>query len=292
MEAKAYGGALGFPSDICLNKIGRKQSAFATRIVYGMKVIDLQCRTLLTAHKIRTFMGLSHSSTTFGSSYSCASFDEDWLLKMKGDKISSHLDGRSVFLVGMMGSGKTTVGKILSEALGYSFVDSDKYVEQTIGGTSVDHIFSQCGENFFRDYESEALQKLSSMRQQVVATGGGAVVRPINWEYMKQGVTVYLDVPLDALARRIAAVGTESRPLLHFDSGDAYTKVFVGLFTLSKKRAQSYASADVTVSVLDIAAALGVDDISDVTPTAIAAEVLVQVEKYIHGNTMSMQMFP
>lgn len=98
---------------------------------------------------------------------------------------------------------------------------------------------------------------------------------------MKQGVTVYLDVPLDALARRIAAVGTESRPLLHFDSGDAYTKViicflhtiqigalssgtctmcsqisvypvqvFVGLFTLSKKRAQSYASADVTVSVL------------------------------------------
>ncbi|XP_031389885.1 shikimate kinase 1, chloroplastic-like isoform X4 [Punica granatum] len=210
----------------------------------------------------------------------------------KGDEVSSCLDGRSIFLVGMMGSGKTTVGKILSEALGYSFVDSDKYVEQVMGGASVDRIFSQCGESFFRDYESEALRRLSLMPQQVVATGGGAVIRPINWEYMKQGVTVYLDVPLDALAKRIAAVGTESRPLLRFESGDAYTKVFVGLFTLSKKRGPSYASADVTVSVLDLARSLSVEDISDITPTAIAIEVLVQIEKYLRGDNVSTRMLP
>ncbi|KAF8026708.1 hypothetical protein BT93_F3245 [Corymbia citriodora subsp. variegata] len=224
--------------------------------------------------------------------YLRSSSNGNWLLKMKAQEVSSCLDGRSIFLVGMMGSGKTTVGKILSEALGYTFVDSDKYVEQAIGQDSVTQIFKQRGECIFRDYESDALRKLSFTPQQVVATGGGAVVRPINWKYIRQGVSVFLDVPLDALARRIAAVGTDSRPLLHFESGDPYTQAFVGLFTLSKKRAESYASADVKVSILDLAANLGVEDVLDVTPTAIAIEVLVQIEKFLQGNNMSSRMFP
>ncbi|CAL5348658.1 unnamed protein product [Camellia sinensis] len=221
------------------------------------------------------------------------SFDENWLLKRKGEEVASYLNGRCIFLVGMMGSGKTTVGKILSEALAYSFVDSDKYVEECLGGSTVAQIFKKFGESFFRDYESEALRNLSLMPRQVVATGGGVVIRPINWEYMKEGVTVYLDVPLDALARRIAAVGTGSRPLLDFDSGDAYTKeAFMGLFTLSKKRGHAYASADATVSLQYIAADLGLD-ISDITPTAIALEVLVQIENFLQRNNgMSIKMFP
>lgn len=222
-----------------------------------------------------------------------ASFDEDWLLKTKTQELTSCLNGRSIFLVGMMGSGKTTVGRILSEALGYSFVDSDRYVEQAMGGTSVAQIFKQGGESFFRNYESEALRKLSLVPKQVVATGGGAVVRPINWKYMRQGITVFLDVPLDALARRIAAVGTDSRPLLHFESGDAYTKAFVGLFTLTKKRTEAYSNADATVSLLHLAANLGLEDVSDITPTAIAIEVLVQIEKFLEGKSgMSLRMYP
>ncbi|KAI4389221.1 hypothetical protein MLD38_001469 [Melastoma candidum] len=217
------------------------------------------------------------------------SLEATWLLKKKGQEVRRCLAGRSIFLVGMMGSGKTTVGEIMSEALGYTFIDSDKYVEQTLGLDSVAQIFKQCGEKFFRDYESDALQQLSMMGNLVVATGGGAVIRPVNWEYMKQGLSVYLDVPVDALARRIAAVGTNSRPLLDFDSGDPYTKAFIGLFTLSKKRAQSYSSADVTVSLLaDLAANLGVEDVSDLTPTAIATEVLVQVEKFLGGGIDSL----
>ncbi|KAA8537985.1 hypothetical protein F0562_027435 [Nyssa sinensis] len=220
-------------------------------------------------------------------------FDGNWLLKNKAQDVSSYLNGRCIFLVGMMGSGKTTVGKILAEALGYSFVDSDKYVEEFLGGSSVAQIFKQCGESIFRDYESEALLKLSSLPRQVVATGGGAVVRPINWKYMKQGVTVYLDVPLDALARRIAAVGTDSRPLLHFESGDPYTEAFMGLFTLSKKRGESYLNADATVSVQHIAAKLGIEDLSDITPSAIALEVLLQIEDFLQGNnTTSVPMLP
>ncbi|GAV65085.1 SKI domain-containing protein [Cephalotus follicularis] len=224
-----------------------------------------------------------------GKFYSC--LDGSRLLKTNAQAVTSLLNGRCIFLVGMMGSGKSTVGKILSEALGYSFVDSDKYVEQAVGGRSVTQIFQQCGESFFRENESEALRKLSSVPQQVVATGGGAVIRPINWKYMKQGITVLLSVPVDALARRIAAVGTDSRPLLHFDSGDPYTKAFMGLFTLAKKRSEAYANVDATVSLLDLAVNSGLEDISDITPTAIAIEVLVQIEKYLKGNSSS-QMFP
>ncbi|KAK4852237.1 hypothetical protein QYF36_022280 [Acer negundo] len=119
----------------------------------------------------------------------------------------------------------------------------------------------------------DALQKLSMMPRQVVATGGGAVIRPINWRYMQQGITVFLDVPLDALARRIAAVGTDTRPLLHFDSGDAYTK-----------RSEAYAKADATVSLLTLAASLQVEDVLDITPIAIATEVIVQIDKYLKDN--------
>ncbi|KAI9186406.1 hypothetical protein LWI28_016908 [Acer negundo] len=172
-----------------------------------------------------------------------------------------------------MGSGKTTVGKILSESLSYLFNDSDDYVEEAMGGTSVAQIFKQGGESFFREYETEALQKLSMMPRQVVATGGGAVIRPINWKYMRQGITVFLDVPVDVLASRINAVGTHTRPLLHFDSGDAYTKAFMRLLTLSKKRSEAYAKADATVSLLTLAASLQLEDVLDITPIAIATDV-------------------
>ncbi|KAH7835374.1 hypothetical protein Vadar_025559 [Vaccinium darrowii] len=201
-----------------------------------------------------------------------ASFDSKWLLKSKGEVVATVLNGRCIFLVGMMGSGKTTVGKVLSEPLAYSFVDSDKYVEEALGGSPVAQIIKEFDESSFRDYESEALRNLSVMPRQVVATGGGAATLPINWKYMKEGVSVYLDVPLDALARRIAAVGTDSRPLLDFESGDAYTKAFMSLLTLSKKRRHAYSNADVTVSLEDIAANLGLEGLSDVTPTAIALE--------------------
>ncbi|KAK8650619.1 hypothetical protein V6N13_140251 [Hibiscus sabdariffa] len=70
-------------------------------------------------------------------------------------------------------------------------------------------------------------ERLSSKKQHVVSTGGGAVVLDENWDYMqKKGIVVWLDVPLEALARRIAAVGTHSRPLLHYEHGDPYTKLF------------------------------------------------------------------
>ncbi|XP_077224229.1 shikimate kinase 1 [Tasmannia lanceolata] len=218
------------------------------------------------------------------SENSYASVDEALILKKKSQDVSSHINGRCLYLVGMMGSGKTTVGKILSEALGYSFFDSDKLVEQAVGGTSVAQIFREHSEAYFRDNETEVLEGLSSMCRLVVATGGGAVIRPINWKYMKKGITVWLDVPLEALARRIAAVGTDSRPLLNHESGDAYTKAFMRLATLSEERGEAYANADARVFLPHIAAKQGHGDVSALTPTAIAIEALMKIKDFLNGH--------
>nr|GMD14527.1 shikimate kinase, chloroplastic [Ipomoea batatas] len=158
-----------------------------------------------------------------------------------------------IYLSGMMGSGKTTVGRIIAEALGYSFFDCDTLIEQAVGGTSVAEIFKLHGEGFFRDNETEVLRKLSLMREVVVSTGGGAVVRSINWRYMHKGISVWLDVPVDALTRRISVVGTHSRPLLHNESaGDIYAKTLKRLSTLLDERKDAYANAKARVCLQSI----------------------------------------
>ncbi|KAK3411578.1 hypothetical protein EUGRSUZ_I00321 [Eucalyptus grandis] len=207
-------------------------------------------------------------------------FDEALILKNKSQEIEPFLSGRCIYLVGMMGSGKTTIGKVLSQVLSYNFCDSDSLVEEDVG-TSVAEIFKLYGEGFFREKETEMLRRLSRMHRMVVSTGGGAVIRPVNWRHMQQGISVWLDVPLEALARRIAAVGTHSRPLLHDESGDAYTKALTRLSNLLEERSESYAYANARVSLEEIAAKLGYRDVSHISPTAIAIEALEQIEGFL-----------
>ncbi|XP_051192704.1 shikimate kinase 1, chloroplastic [Lolium perenne] len=215
------------------------------------------------------------------------SVDDALLLKRKSEDVLFHMNGRCIYLVGMMGSGKSTVGKILAEVLGYSFFDSDKLVEQAVGMPSVAQIFKVHSEAFFRDNESSVLRDLSSMRRLVVATGGGAVIRPVNWKNMKKGLSVWLDVPLEALARRIAKVGTASRPLLDQPSGDPYTMAFSKLSTLAEQRGDAYANADVRVSLEEIARKLGHDDVSKLTPIDIALESLHKIESFVTEDTIT-----
>ncbi|KAL5207257.1 hypothetical protein ABZP36_031692 [Zizania latifolia] len=214
------------------------------------------------------------------------SVDEALLLKRKSEEVLFYLNGRCIYLVGMMGSGKSTVGKIMSEVLGYSFFDSDKLVEQAVGMPSVAQIFKVHSEAFFRDNESSVLRDLSSMRRLVVATGGGAVIRPVNWKYMKKGLSVWLDVPLEALARRIAKVGTTSHPLLNKPSGDPYTMAFSKLSMLAEQRGDAYANADVRISLEEIACKQGHDDVSKLTPTDIAVESLHKIENFVIEHTV------
>ncbi|KAG5000184.1 hypothetical protein AAZX31_08G139900 [Glycine max] len=213
-----------------------------------------------------------------------APLDEELILKNRSQEIQPYLNGRCIYLVGMMGSGKTTVGKIMSQVLGYSFCDSDALVEEEVGGNSVADIFKQHGETFFRNKETEVLHKLSLMHQLVISTGGGAVTRPINWKYMHKGVSVWLDVPVEALAQRIAAVGTNSRPLLHYEAGDPYTRAFMRLSALFEERGEAYANANARVSLKNIAIKLGKRDVSELSPTDIAIEALEQIDNFLKGE--------
>ncbi|GAB4218455.1 MAG: shikimate kinase [Synechococcales cyanobacterium] len=165
------------------------------------------------------------------------------------------LKGVNIYLIGMMGSGKTTLGQSLATRLGYAFVDTDQVIEQSSGQT-IPELFAQGGEAHFRDWETQVLNQVSGFRSVVVATGGGIVERPENWGSLHHGVVVWLDVPLSELLARLAQ-DPGSRPLLQTLDPAAT------LATLWERRQPLYAQADVRV------------DLSGLSPQA-AVEILWQ----------------
>lgn len=121
----------------------------------------------------------------------------------------------NLYLVGLMGSGKTTVGRILSKRLGLSFLDTDREVEERTG-VSIPTIFEIEGEDGFRRRESQVVEDCSKMTNTIVATGGGVVLRPENRAFLrKSGVVIYLNVPPRILCERTRA--DKNRPLLRVD---------------------------------------------------------------------------
>lgn len=126
------------------------------------------------------------------------------------------LDGwclrRSLFLVGMMGAGKTTVGRQLARRLGLDFVDADRELEERLGVT-IPTIFELEGEEGFRRRESALIEELTERRNLVLATGGGAVLRQSNREVLAaRGLVVYLHANLADLWQRLRR--DRHRPLL------------------------------------------------------------------------------
>lgn len=117
----------------------------------------------------------------------------------------------NLYLVGPMGVGKTTIGKLLSQELKLKFIDTDKEVEFR-AGADIPWIFDVEGESGFRAREIKALEDVSLKSGQVVATGGGIVLAPVNREILKKGVCVYLRAELDQLVARIGK--DKKRPLL------------------------------------------------------------------------------
>jgi shikimate kinase len=118
-----------------------------------------------------------------------------------------------IYIVGFMGSGKTTAGKNLSSLLGWTFVDLDRKVEE-IAGMKIPRIFSDLGEDHFRKIESDALRELGEMKRVVISTGGGAPCHDNNMDFMiASGITIYLKLTPDQLRTRLASSTTE-RPLI------------------------------------------------------------------------------
>src|SRR6185503_5858103 len=119
---------------------------------------------------------------------------------------------RPVFLVGFMGAGKTTVGRILAPSLNYEFIDLDDLIQERMG-MSVQEIFARLGEAAFRRAESEVLESCRDRFQTVVALGGGAYIAEPNRRLLREiGTTIWLDCPLEVCMSRLG--DDPSRPVL------------------------------------------------------------------------------
>jgi shikimate kinase len=167
----------------------------------------------------------------------------------------------------MMGTGKTTVGKVLAQQLGYRFLDSDALIEQ-ITGQNVSEIFAKEGEQAFRDLETQVIAELSTDTKTVIATGGGVVLRSQNWSYLHHGLILWLDAPVDLLEQRLAE--DTSRPLLQ--TSDLKQK----LSSLSQQRRALYQQADLCLKILPAQ-----------TPEEIAADAIAQIPTILKPQSIS-----
>ena len=130
------------------------------------------------------------------------------------------MQGRNiVYIIGFMGSGKTTAGKKVSDRLGWDFIDLDEKIAN-IERKPVSMIFTESGEQYFRDMESHVLRNLDIKNDTVISVGGGAPCSPGNMDYMKaNGLVVYLQKTPEQLLSRLSG-DAGKRPLLKGLKGD------------------------------------------------------------------------
>ncbi len=159
-----------------------------------------------------------------------------------------------LYLVGFMGSGKSTVGRVLADRLGWTFCDVDESIE-TAEHHTIPEIFEQYGEERFRQIETEAVRtcvyRVRAGCPTVAALGGGAFVREENYDLLEDhGVTIWLDCPLDIVRKRLE--GCQHRPLARDPDK---------LIELYKTRRAGYARADYRVEIVSDDAAVTADAI-------------------------------
>jgi shikimate kinase len=154
--------------------------------------------------------------------------------------IAAALGRRSIVLVGMMGAGKSSIGRRLAQRLDIPFVDADTEIE-TAAGMTIPEIFAAHGEPYFRSGEQRVIARLLDSGPQVLATGGGAYMNADTREGVRQkGVSVWLKAEFDVLMRRVKRRATGDRPMLQGDPAQRIAH-------LMNERYPVYAEADVTV---------------------------------------------
>ncbi|QQZ60215.1 shikimate kinase [Paenibacillus sonchi] len=153
---------------------------------------------------------------------------------------------KNIILVGMMATGKSTVGALLAEELGYELVDLDHVIIQQ-KGRSIAELFAEGGEEYFRRIESAVLKDVLEGEGRIISTGGGAVLAPGNADIMLQnGLVVALTASEDAIIARVS--GDQNRPLL---AGNAQERVR----TILEQRRNAYRFAHCTVDTTDLSVA-------------------------------------
>ena len=175
--------------------------------------------------------------------------------------LRQRLGGRSLYLVGMMGSGKTSTGRPLAERLGYGFVDADAVIEQ-VAGCTISEIFERDGEEEFRSLETQVMRSISERHSLVVATGGGVVTRTENWGMMHQGIVIWLDVERRQLLQRLQSDSTQRPLMMTGDPAETLDEIL-------KQRRPLYDEADLTVVIESESANVVADGIIQLLPELI-----------------------
>jgi shikimate kinase len=164
---------------------------------------------------------------------------QDWLANLR-----KALGSRSIVLIGLMGAGKTAVGRRLANELDLPFVDADTEIEIAAGAT-ISEIFAEHGEAYFRQGERKVIARLLEGGPQVLATGGGAYINADTRAAIKaRGLSVWLKADLKVLLKRVGRRG--NRPLLAGADAEKVMK------KLMQERYPIYAEADVTVESRDV----------------------------------------
>ena len=180
------------------------------------------------------------------------------------DELNALLGGRPIVLVGMMGAGKTTVGRRLATRLGRHFVDSDEEVEKA-AGMSIEEIFASRGEADFRAGEQRVIARLLKDQDLVLGTGGGAFINAETRTLVKaSAVSVWIKADFELLFQRVQR--RSNRPLLKTANPRETLKGLID------KRYPVYAEADVTVVS------------KDVPQDQVASEVIDALLDYLRGN--------
>jgi shikimate kinase len=168
------------------------------------------------------------------------------------------LQGLNIYLIGMMGAGKSSIGKLLAERLEYRFLDTDTTIEQLVQ-QPITEIFQTVGESEFRQLETQVLAEVSAYTRLVVATGGGIAIKLENWHHLQQGLVVWLDAPVETLVARL--MEDASRPLLN-TPGDLHSK----LTEILAARRNRYAESDLRIPIT-----------SDLQPIEIVEQIVATI---------------
>jgi shikimate kinase len=178
------------------------------------------------------------------------------------------LQGANIYLIGMMGAGKSTVGHLLAQRLPrYHFFDTDAVITQA-AASSIAEIFADSGEAGFRQIETQTLGQLSAHTRLVVATGGGIVTQQMNWSYLHHGIVVWLDASPQTLWERLKE--DQSRPLLQDPNPQQK------LEDLLQQRQHLYAQADLRVLIEP-----------QISIEEVAYQIFTEIPKVLKSNALT-----
>ncbi|KAJ6959596.1 probable inactive shikimate kinase like 1, chloroplastic isoform X2 [Populus alba] len=221
---------------------------------------------------------LPNETTT--STTKVAGADTSLQVKKRAADLSPELKGTSIFLLGMRGPLKTNLGKLLADALRYYYFDSDSLVEEAAGGEFAVRSLKERDEKGFRESETEVLKQLTSMGRLVVCAGDGAVQSSTNLGLLRHGISLWIDVPLDIVARGMVEDKTQ------LAASESHSEVLEQVVATYEELRAGYATADAKISLQNIAVKLGYDELDLVTTEDLALEVLKEIEKLTRVKKM------